>query len=464
MITTKKHAKCRPAFTLVEVILVIGIVSVIGLAVTGMVHTSYQNWELSSHRSSVFQDGQAAMEQMIRILRQAKGFDAVTESTDEAGYVIFTSVDNITEEFRLNTTTSELEYGQPGALSALAGPVSKLVFTSYDIDDNVLTGAVCICDIQAVNIEATFVNAEDNSVSTTLSGRVFIRTERQDLVGWWKLDETSGLTAADSSGNDNDGDLNGMIGNEWTAGMIRGALEFDGINAKIIIGNENSLNITNEVTLSAWVWHDAFIIGETERYVSVRSEIAVIRKENDGRLHFYIKTDGSFRHLRVSDVLMERQWHHIAGTWDGTTQRLYLDGVEIDSQTPGGVLTVDFLGVNIGSSSSPINGLLDDVRIYRCALDPTEIAALANVLRYRDFTETKAASGIFKTSYILECCQLDSCDILFLPVRERPDYLTGTIDSYRRKYSIRIAVLVNCLCSRVATFKLRQSVKFTGCA
>jgi len=194
------------------------------------------------------------------------------------------------------------------------------------------------------------------------------------LVGWWKLDENTGLTANDSSVNDNHGTLNNMLGDEWTDGAIDGALEFDGINDYVDCGNDG-LNITDEITLSAWVWHDAFIPDQAERYVTVRSEIAVIRKTSDGRLHFYIKTDGTLRHL-WSDVLTERQWHHVAGTWDGITQRLYFEGAEIDSQVPGGVLDGTVSGVDLSSSTESLNGVLDDIRIYNRALSVEEVAGI----------------------------------------------------------------------------------------
>ena len=53
--------------------------------------------------------------------------------------------------------------------------------------------------------------------------------EAQDdpnLIGWWKLDETSGTVAADSSGYGNDGTVVG--GAQWISGYIDGALDFDG--------------------------------------------------------------------------------------------------------------------------------------------------------------------------------------------------------------------------------------------
>ena len=402
MITTKKHPKCRSAFTLVEMILAIGIVSVIGLAVTGMVYASYQNWELTSRRSNVLQDGQAAMEQMIRILRQAKGFSAVTESTDEAGYVTFTSVDNIIEEFRLNTATSELEYGQPGALSALAGPVSRLVFTSYDTNENVLTGAVQLSSIQAVNIEATLVDAEDSSISITLSGRVFIPTDVENpcLVGRWKLDETLGLTAADSSGSGNDGTLTNMIGNEWTTGILGGGLDFDGLNDSVEVPDDPGFDIPNEITVAAWINP-----GDASAWRTILSKFASGARKDiywylyGGRIGIALAGPRD-NDWTTSITIPTGNWIHVAATYDGSCIRMYKNAVNEDtlSGLSGAVMLADsssdqsfYIGKNTVWGEY-FDGTIDDVRIYSCALNDEEVFQLASILRYREFTEAKAAS------------------------------------------------------------------------
>ena len=176
---TKKHVKRFRGFTLVELILMVGTIALVAGALVGLISNSYKDWELGSNRSTLLQDGRAAMEQMVRILRQAKAFSAVSQSTDYAGYITFTSVDDITEQFKLNALTSELEYGQIGSLSALTGSVSSLVLTCYDINGNVLTGSVSAGNIQSVGIETTLT---DGTNSFTLSGRVFCPKDFQSVV------------------------------------------------------------------------------------------------------------------------------------------------------------------------------------------------------------------------------------------------------------------------------------------
>jgi len=175
----KKYVKCCRAFTLVELILVVGTIALVAGALVGLVGNSYKDWKLGSDRSTLLQDGQAAIGQMVRILRQATAFSAVSQSTDQAGYITFTNVDGTVEQFSLNTLTSELEYGQPGSLSALAGSISSLTFTCYDINGDVLTGAVSAGTVQSIGIEMILT---DGASSFTLSGRVFCPTDFKRVV------------------------------------------------------------------------------------------------------------------------------------------------------------------------------------------------------------------------------------------------------------------------------------------
>lgn len=175
----KELVKCRSAFTLVEVILVTGTIALVAGVLVGLVSNSYEDWKLGSDRSALLQDGRAAIEQMVRILRQAQGFSDVSPSTSQVGYITFTDVDGDVKEFRLDVDNSELKYGEPDDLSALAGPVSSLVFTCYDINGNALTGDVPPGSIQSAHIETTIADGQN---SFTLSGRVFCPTDFKCVV------------------------------------------------------------------------------------------------------------------------------------------------------------------------------------------------------------------------------------------------------------------------------------------
>jgi len=206
------------------------------------------------------------------------------------------------------------------------------------------------------------------------------------LIGWWKLDEARGNLVHDSSGGDSPGKI---VGNPaWRAGggRIGGALEFDGDGDGIEIANESSFDLVDQITLAAWV-----------KIRTVSSEYMTIISKGDKAwrlslspwscgVHFATGATAPYDMSHdcifgLTEVPLG-QWTHICGTYDGAYLRLYVNGVE-DPGSPaertGGIATNDAavtIGENLDKPGRSWNGLLDDVRIYSCALSPREVKAL----------------------------------------------------------------------------------------
>lgn len=173
----------KSGFTLIELIMVACMLGIVSAAIVGSVGSSYKDWKVGSARSTVLQDGRAAMSQMARLLRQAKGFVSASSPDDQAGYVTFAlGVNGNFGRFQLNTQTSELEYGQPGSVSPLVGPVTRLVFQCYDLNEDLIDDLSQIDRIRSVHIEATFVDEQDESITFTLSERIFCQKDFQYVV------------------------------------------------------------------------------------------------------------------------------------------------------------------------------------------------------------------------------------------------------------------------------------------
>jgi hypothetical protein len=86
--------------------------------------------------------------------------------------------------------------------------------------------------------------------------------------------------------------------------------------------------------------------------------------------------------ITPDNVLLVGQWQHIAYTWDGTTERVYIDGTQQASSPTPGALSYDtrdlYIGCDYsGGTSRPFSGILDELQIYNRALSATEIQALA---------------------------------------------------------------------------------------
>jgi hypothetical protein len=221
--------------------------------------------------------------------------------------------------------------------------------------------------------------ARDAAGNQATSGPVTVTVENSFLVAAYSFDEGGGSNAADASGNGNAGALNGAA---WTTvGKNGGALSFDGVNDSVTVADSGSLDLTEGMTLEAWV-------RPTELSGSWRT---VLLKEQPGGLAYglyahtssqgpsvHISTGGSEPRARSASAIAGDAWTHLAGTYDGATLRLYVNGALAESQAAGGAISTSTGALWIGGNSvwsEWFQGLIDDVRVYNRALTGAEIQA-----------------------------------------------------------------------------------------
>ena len=198
------------------------------------------------------------------------------------------------------------------------------------------------------------------------------------LVAHWLLDNN----AQDSSGNGNNGTL---VGNPtWAAaGRIGAALTLDGIDDYVNFGNGASLNITDQVTVSAWIKPDDAGNSEHNPYVA-KGDTSYALKQNTSNIMEFFIYDGAWyaANSQALGTEFNGTWHHVAGTYDGVQAKLYIDGVLVGSILHKGDIDSVTYDVNIGRDSQNTDrfydGQIDDVRIYHGALPKSEIVKLAN--------------------------------------------------------------------------------------
>jgi hypothetical protein len=200
-----------------------------------------------------------------------------------------------------------------------------------------------------------------------------------DLVAHWKMDEGSGDTIVDSSGNGHDGTLNGTAA--WMTGQFGLALHFDGSSTYAQIPANPNLDLLNHGDFSVSVW---LMIDE----LPSEYRAALQQTDGDGTGRTWLGyTQGDFYNYhgganRFAGVTPEAQtWYHVAyvvteGGIDDTIQ-WYIDGEPTDSHTTS-VESNDNGNYLIGCHKALGNfwpGLLDDIRIYNHALTKAEILA-----------------------------------------------------------------------------------------
>jgi hypothetical protein len=206
-----------------------------------------------------------------------------------------------------------------------------------------------------------------------------------NLIGFWTLDQTSGTTAYDASGNGNDGTLMGDP--KWTVGKIGGALELDGTGDYVDCGNGDVLNITQQVTLAAWVKANSGFAYPDWSGIIMRGgpnidTFALYYNGPSQQVGF--KTTGTNPAWMAVPAagLFDDGWHHVAATYDGAKKIIYLDGEQIGTMDSIGSIETSTGRLLLGAGRDVIPpthllvGLLDDARIYDGALSQIEIQSI----------------------------------------------------------------------------------------
>ncbi len=220
----------------------------------------------------------------------------------------------------------------------------------------------------------------------------------QDPVGWWKLDETSGMTAPDASGRGHAGTLAGNPAWEPAGGKIGGAIRL-GVADDVRIPRHPDLE-PPAVTVAARVLFDgtpmqwANVVRKTWRNNNGPSAASYALQLNPNG---NAPTSSAFvtGHANRADILISPpgtlaagRWIHLAGVYDPAgpppQKRLYVDGAPVATREMTDPMAVDptpsgdlYFGQNgKGDDGERFKGRIDDVRVYNRALAAEEIRAL----------------------------------------------------------------------------------------
>lgn len=149
-------------------------------------------------------------------------------------------------------------------------------------------------------------------------------------------------------------------------------LEFDGTND--YARGYNLPTSFSAITLETWVKHTG--LGATnQRYITISSESAVLRFNGGTQLHFYVKqSNATLADVVVDDLISIGEWTHVAGTYDGTTLKLYVNGREAASAVaPVGGFGSNDGAFDLSSDSETMYGFLDDIRVWNLVRSETQI-------------------------------------------------------------------------------------------
>jgi hypothetical protein len=245
-----------------------------------------------------------------------------------------------------------------------------------------------------------------NSIVINLSTRdqedhyAFVDSDNS-LVGWWRMDDTNNATEVrDLSGYGN----NGTLINETkinNTGKFGNASHYDGIGDYIFVPYNGALNITEEITISAWIKRLEFdnymgIVAKTngaswdyDFYLGKPSNSEVVYFGND------------VLDVASNTIINDSLWHHIVITRNATyNTTFYLDGVnDGEGHLPNSFADSGFdVWVGKEGPSSEFNGSIDDVLVFNRSLSANEVAMLYNASvneYYRNFTGLSESAHTF---------------------------------------------------------------------
>jgi hypothetical protein len=190
------------------------------------------------------------------------------------------------------------------------------------------------------------------------------------LIGHWRLDEASGMVAADSA-RMNAGTLLGQPLWQPGGGKMGGALQFDGT---LCVVTTKLVHDPAAGPFSALAWIRGGAPGQA--ILSQTSGANWLMADTPGGTLTTGLCAGARggKPLVSAAVMADGAWHRVGLVWDGRDRILYLDGVEVarDSQV---ALAAAAGGLQIGAGSTLApgtfwTGLVDDVRIYNRAVQP----------------------------------------------------------------------------------------------
>jgi hypothetical protein len=203
-------------------------------------------------------------------------------------------------------------------------------------------------------------------------------------VGKWDFNQTSGTTITDSSIFGNDGALTGTA--SWTTRCNgTGVFDFDGSTKYVTVSNAAQLQPWGALTIAGWIRGDSWGSGSDVDTIARKGDATpnnYALSIADGKVELLLD-DSDTAGVRGNTTLSTGAWYHVAATWDGSTAKIYVNGV-LDN-TPvsrTAMLGTDtralYLGGRMGSTDM-FNGQIQNVAVYNRALSQAEIARLAGM-------------------------------------------------------------------------------------
>jgi hypothetical protein len=253
----------------------------------------------------------------------------------------------------------------------------------------------------------TIADSSSNSNDGTITNGASDDIQQQMVAGWdmGAFSTDSYPTIQDVTDNDNDGTMTNMASSDLVYSSVLpdqsflvgnsspyNFIDLDGSNEYIDCGDGTSLDITGNITLSAWVNSD------------VVDTLSFIAGRDDGTNRNYYLTIGSDNlftwnvrglsdtQVRSTATISAGSWFYVVGVYDGSSIKLYLNGTEENSDSSTGSIDNDDVSFTIGAREAGadrfVNGKIGQVAVWSKALSSTEVSAIYDLTRHGNLLDS----------------------------------------------------------------------------
>lgn len=272
-------------------------------------------------------------------------------------------------------------------LTVVAATAALLLNTTNAFFSDVELSTTNLFEAAAWEVWTTQADFEDLSAdadeeldavdTTTEPGSVLLSgaySPDDNTVALWHLNEASGATeVTDASGNGHTGTASDTTITGKT-GKWGKAVEFDGVDDYIEIPDDVGLDFTSTISVEAWIKLTDVTAGSQFPVSKGNAEPWNFQTSSDGsEFRFFVRraSDNSYANAGFSTALLTNgEWFHVAGTFNGTDIKIYLNGGLKETTPFTGMLKQTSNNVNIGAYNGTagwVSGLIDEVRISSVA-------------------------------------------------------------------------------------------------
>lgn len=209
-------------------------------------------------------------------------------------------------------------------------------------------------------------------------------------VGYWRLDETSGIIAGDEMATQA-GQYNGgvSLGEDGALSLSCNdnlAVKFNGSDSYVAIEHNPAFNLS-EGTIQLWVndtgtIRDVGLFSKDSTGFDAGGHLTIYLDDDDSKVHVRLQSTDTSYYVLSSSAIELGNWYMISFTFGPSGMKLYINDQQVDNETYTGGLSDNSEPIVLGANSwdTPLSGfysgLMDEVVLYDKALSPQEIKDL----------------------------------------------------------------------------------------